>query len=129
MKCKGILAAAIALLTLAILFYLFAPREPQMHATFPETLSQAQRREIPSLVRKESQRRMFAFLKSGQFRAVWGELRSARTHKIIAIAYKSADTNKVWVYLGRSSKDNARLEVSTIYPMTNTHGHWKITDQ
>ena len=128
MKRKGLIAVALVLLAFGILAYLLTPKKPEVHASFPESLSQAQRTEIPILIRKETRRRIFAFLKSCQWKAAWTELHSARNQRIIAIGYQPADTNKVWVYITRTPKPDPRPPVSIIYPMTNTQGHWKITD-
>ena len=128
MKRKGLVAAALVLLVFGILGYVLTPKNPEVHASFPETLSQAQRTEIPILIRKETRRRIFAFLKSRQLKAAWTELHSSRNQRIIAIGYQPADTNKVWVYITRTPKRDPHPPVSIIYPMTNTQGHWKIMD-
>ena len=107
----------------------FLPRTPEVYATFPEILSAAQKKEIPIVVRKETRRRVFAFLKSRQFKAAWGELRSGTSQRIIAVAYEPANTNKVWVYLGHPVPGTPSPLVSIIYPMTNIQGQWKITDR
>lgn len=130
MKRKRVGGAAIALVLLAsaILLCVFAPRAPKVDGGFPEMLSQAQRKEIPVIVRKEMRRRIFAPLKRGQFKAAWTQYRLARSQRILAVGYQPANTNKIWVYLGNPSSPPGSRQ-SGVIPMTNTNGHWQITSE
>lgn len=113
-----------------MLIHLFGPRTPKVEASFPEMLSQAQRNEIPAIVRKEMRRRIFAPLIRGQLKAAWTQYRLARSQRILAVGYQPANTNKIWVYLGNPSPPGGpRPSFSGIIPMTNGHGRWEITSE
>ncbi len=119
-------AASLSAVFAALLF--FALYEPAAPTTFIDSLSAAQRKEIPALLRKEKRRRAFLLLKRRQFKAAWLELRSSASEQIIAVGYEPKNTNSIWVHVGLNASSGIQPRQTTgSYAMTNIDGRWHIS--
>lgn len=120
-------ASLALLLGFAAYVLLFSNRERPRPGTFPELLS-ADQDEIEALARKDSRQRAYLALKGGFLKTAWRHLRFAQSQQIIAVGYKTENTNHIWVYSGirNSGAANGWDQTITI-AMTNTHGYWRIT--
>ena len=127
MKRKVLIGCAVLLLLLSGAFIFVGTYNPVPPTTFIETLTAAQKKEIPMLIRREARRRAFLLLKRQQFKAAWLEFRSARSQQILAVGYEPADTNKILVYVGRDAPGALRPQITGMYTMTNIHERWQIT--
>ena len=93
------ISAASVLLLIAVSRFV-ALYEPAAPTTFIESLSAAQRKEIPILLRKEGRRRGFLLLKRRQFKAAWRELRASNAQVVVAVGYEPQTPTKSGYTLG-----------------------------
>ena len=125
-KRKVLIGCVVVLFVLAASLTCIGIYNPSAPTTFIETLSAAQRKEIPSLIRREARHRAFLLLKRYQFKTAWLEFRSAQSQEVLAVGYEPANTNKILVYIGRDGPIAMRPQVSGMYTMTNIQGRWQI---
>jgi hypothetical protein len=96
--------------------------------TFPGLLSDADKREISSLARKDAYQRSAKSLFHGEFKSSWRWIVSARKQRVWAAGNQR--NGDIWVHLGVEDKSQSGGHwISARYTMKKENGHWKIGTQ
>ena len=123
---KKIVLALLALCvtaTVGTALFVVVPAPPT--GRFPRDFSDAEKREISSVIRSDGLRRSFSALSRFQFSTAWRALRNTKRQTVWRVGNQG--NGDIWIHVGaedKSQPDGYRLTAR--YIMTNTNGHWKI---
>ena len=122
-KIVFVLLALVVTATVGVALFVMVPSPPA--GRFPRDFSDAEKREISSLVRRDGFRRSFSALPRCHFSAAWRALRNTKRQSVWSVGNQR--NGDIWIHVGfedKSQPDGYRLTAR--YIMTNTNGHWKI---
>src|SRR5687768_889622 len=91
-----IVIGAILVVVLIGVFILF--RSVPLEGKFPGDFSDADKREIASLVRRDAYHRSFLSLRHGDFKSSWRWVMSAQKQKVWAVG--NQPNGDIWIHLG-----------------------------
>ena len=119
----GLLLLALAVIaTLGVMFFVC---QPSPAGKFPSRFSDAERREILSLIRKDGHRRSFRALTRGQFATAWRLARNTPRQSVWSVG--SQPGGDIWVHVGVEDKSQTDgYQLSARYILTQQKGHWQI---
>src|SRR6266566_3347323 len=104
----------------------FVTRRSGIRGRFPGRFSDAEKREISSLVHGDAYRQGVRSLVHGEFRQMWRWLANARRQEVYAVG--SQPGGEIWVHVGVQDKSQPEGYYHTArYIMKKENGHWKIT--
>ena len=118
-----VLAVLAVAVTVGIALFAFVPSPPA--GRFPSDFSNAEKREVSSVIHSDGFRRSFSALSRFQFAAAWRVLRNTKRQVVYSTGNQSG--GDVWLHVGFEDKSQADgYQLTARYIMTKTNGHWKI---
>ena len=108
---------------LCLVFFLTRPTAIQ--GKVPGLFSEAEKREISSLIRWDAYHRSVRSLVHGEFRQTWRWIVNARKQEVYAVGFQP--DSQIWVHVGVKDKSQSEgYYLSARYFMKKENGHWKI---
>ena len=118
-----VLLALVATTTVGIALFVVVPSPPT--GRFPRDFSDAEKREISSLIRNDGLRRTFSALSRFQFSTAWRALRNSKRQSVWGVGNQG--NGDIWIHVGAEDKSQTEgYQLTARYIMTKTNGHWKI---
>jgi len=114
---SSILAAA------GVAFLVFWPAPPA--GRFPRDFSDAEKREICSVIRSDGLRRSFSALSHGQFSTAWRAVRNTKRQSVYGVGKQAG--GDIWILVALEDKSQSDgYQLTALYIMSKTNGYWKI---
>jgi hypothetical protein len=102
-----------------------ALRPVPLQGKFPSDFSDADKKEIGSLVRSDAYHRSFSALRHGDFKSSWRWVVSARKQRVWAVG--NQPNGDIWVHLGvEDESERDGYQISARYFMKKENEHWKL---
>jgi hypothetical protein len=118
-----VLLALLATTTVGIALFVVRPSPPT--GRFPRDFSDAEKREISSIIRSDGLRRSFSALSRFQFSTAWRALRNTQRQSVWGVGNQG--NGDIWIHVGAEDKSQTEgYKLTARYIMTKTNGHWKI---
>ena len=117
------LLALVAAATVGVTLLIFVPSQPA--GRFPRDFTDAEKREVASVIRSDGLRRSFSALSRLQFSAAWRALRNTKRQSVWGVGHQGG--GDIWLHVGIEDKSRTEgYQLTARYIMTKTNGHWKI---
>lgn len=118
-----VLLALVVTATVGIALFVVRPSSPT--GRFPRDFSDAEKREISSIIRSDGLRRSFSALSRFQFSTAWRALRNTKQQSVWGVGNQG--NGDIWIHVGAEDKlQTEGYKLTARYIMTKTNGHWKI---
>jgi hypothetical protein len=118
-----VLLALVATTMVGIALFVVVPSPPT--GRLPRDFSDAEKREISSLIRSDGLRRTFSALSRFQSSTAWRALRNSKRQSIWGVGNQG--NGDIWIHVDAEDKSQTEgYQLTARYIMTKTNGHWKI---
>jgi len=109
----------------ALLATFFVVTTPTTAGKFPASFSEAERREISSLIRRDAYRQSFKAISRGRLTEGWRWVRNAQRQSVWGVG--NQPNGEIWVHVGFEDKSQPDGYVLTArYMMGKEKEQWKI---
>lgn len=117
------LLALLALATAGITLFVVLLAPPS--GNFPRDFSDAEKREISAVIRRDGLRRSAKALSRFEFSGALHALRNAKRQKVWDIGNQG--NGDIWIHVGTEDPSQSDgYQLTARYIMTKTNGHWAI---
>ena len=121
---KQIAVALLALVLAAgVAFFVVRPSSPA--GRFPPGFTDAEKREIYSVIRRDGFHRGLSALSHGQFSAAWRAIRETQRQSVYGVGNQGSGDVWLRVVIEDKSRPDG-YDLIACYIMTKTNGQWKI---